>query len=262
MTRLSGFVAGKTAYFVTTFEGIGSLILARLSYQKTGLLFIVVSFVFFELVFSPSSLGNISNDLNLFSLSSPLSNKTQSIFEETESVKTTQLTFSTKTIVDPSLTPGETRLISSGKSGRKTFVTKVVFHNGTEYSRETKLTEHITPTDKVIAVGISAGDLTLETPYGLLKYNRKLSVWATSYDPSCQGCSGITAIGLKAGFGVIAVDPTVIPLRSKVYIPGYGVAIAGDTGGSIKGNKVDLGFDSVKNGWWSAKTTDIYILTN
>ena len=40
-------------------------------------------------------------------------------------------------------------------------------------------------------------------------------------------------LGVKAGYGVIAVDP-VIPLRSKVYVPGYGIAIAGDTGGSIK----------------------------
>ena len=93
-----------------------------------------------------------------------------------------------------------------------------------------------------------------------MKYTKKLSVFATSYDPNCYGCSGTTAIGLKAGYGVIAVDPKVIPLGSKVYVPGYGVAIAGDTGGAIKGNVIDLGFDSIKTGWWSSRQTDLYIL--
>ncbi|MGM0899380.1 MAG: ubiquitin-like domain-containing protein [Bacillota bacterium] len=69
-------------------------------------------------------------------------------------------------------------------------------------------------------------------------------VSATAYTASCTGCSGITATGinLKAnpGLKVIAVDPSVIPLGSKVWVEGYGNAIAGDTGGAIKGNKIDL----------------------
>ncbi|MEX0617286.1 MAG: 3D domain-containing protein [Candidatus Woykebacteria bacterium] len=92
------------------------------------------------------------------------------------------------------------------------------------------------------------------------KFKNKLRVFATSYDPNCSGCNATTALGLKAGYGVIAVDPKVIPLGSKVYVPGYGKAIAGDTGGAIKGNIVDLGFDNIKTGWWSARYTDLYIL--
>ena len=73
---------------------------------------------------------------------------------------------------------------------------------------------------------------------------RTLIVSATAYTASCTGCSGITATGinLKAnpGLKVIAVDPNVIPLGSKVYVEGYGYAVAGDTGGAIKGNKIDL----------------------
>jgi 3D (Asp-Asp-Asp) domain-containing protein len=103
---------------------------------------------------------------------------------------------------------------------------------------------------------------TLKTPDGTLKYSKKLNVFATSYDPNCPGCSGTTALGLKAGYGVIAVDPNIIPLGSKVYVPGYGVAVAGDTGGAIKGNVVDLGFDNIQSGWWSSRHTDLYILTN
>ena len=103
---------------------------------------------------------------------------------------------------------------------------------------------------------------SIKTPQGTLKYTKKLSVFATSYDSTCYGCSGTTALGLKAGYGVIAVDPQVIPLGSKVYVPGYGIAIAGDTGGAIKGNVIDLGFDSIKTGWWSSRQTDLYILKN
>jgi 3D (Asp-Asp-Asp) domain-containing protein/uncharacterized protein YabE (DUF348 family) len=71
-----------------------------------------------------------------------------------------------------------------------------------------------------------------------------LDMLATAYDPHCYGCSGITAIGLPAGYGVVAVDPRVIPLGTRLYIQGYGPAIAGDTGGAIKGYRIDLGFNS------------------
>ncbi|MEH7504434.1 LysM peptidoglycan-binding domain-containing protein [Neobacillus drentensis] len=74
--------------------------------------------------------------------------------------------------------------------------------------------------------------------------SREITVKATAYTASCEGCSGTTATGinLKANPNekVIAVDPSVIPLGSKVYVEGYGEAIAGDTGGSIKGNRIDV----------------------
>ena len=100
----------------------------------------------------------------------------------------------------------------------------------------------------------------VKTPNGFLPYSKKMTVFSTSYDKNCSGCSGTTATGLPTGFGVVAVDPKVIPLGTKLYIPGYGEAIAGDTGGNIKGAKIDLGFDNVKNGWWSARFVEIYIL--
>jgi 3D (Asp-Asp-Asp) domain-containing protein/uncharacterized protein YabE (DUF348 family) len=74
--------------------------------------------------------------------------------------------------------------------------------------------------------------------------NEALDMLATAYDPHCYGCSGITAIGLPAGYGIVAVDPRVIPLGTRLYIKGYGPAIAGDTGGAIKGYRIDLGFNS------------------
>ena len=77
--------------------------------------------------------------------------------------------------------------------------------------------------------------------------NAALDMLATAYDPHCYGCSGTTAIGLPAGFGIVAVDPRVIPLGTRLYVEGYGPALAGDTGGAIKGYRIDLGFNSYES---------------
>jgi 3D (Asp-Asp-Asp) domain-containing protein len=87
-----------------------------------------------------------------------------------------------------------------------------------------------------------------------------MRVYATHYDSRCLGCNETTAIGMRAGKGVIAVDPSVIKMRSNVYVPGYGKAVAGDTGGAIKGNIIDLGFDDARTAGWSARYVDIYLI--
>lgn len=73
---------------------------------------------------------------------------------------------------------------------------------------------------------------------------KEITVSATAYTADCKGCSGTTATGvdLKANPDqkVIAVDPSVIPLGTKVHVQGYGYATASDTGGAIKGNKIDV----------------------
>ncbi|PFA67020.1 peptidoglycan-binding protein [Bacillus sp. AFS015802] len=73
---------------------------------------------------------------------------------------------------------------------------------------------------------------------------KEITVEATAYTASCDGCSGTTATGVNLKENpdakVIAVDPNVIPLGSKVYVEGYGYATAADTGGAIKGNRIDV----------------------
>ena len=84
----------------------------------------------------------------------------------------------------------------------------------------------------------------VETSYGSISYSNVMSMEATAYLPTDGNGAGITATGVRATYGVVAVDPRVIPLGSKVYIPGYGVALAADTGGAIKGYKIDLCMES------------------
>lgn len=73
---------------------------------------------------------------------------------------------------------------------------------------------------------------------------------STAYDPGPLSCgphaNGYTATGMKAGRGVVAVDPRVIPLGTKVYVDGYGPAIAADTGGAIKGSRIDVCYPTRK----------------
>ncbi|BAL81901.1 hypothetical protein SELR_01930 [Selenomonas ruminantium subsp. lactilytica TAM6421] len=80
----------------------------------------------------------------------------------------------------------------------------------------------------------------VQTEMGMMAYSAAYTMEATAYLPTDGSGTGMTAMGIPAQRGVVAVDPRVIPLGSRVYIPGYGVAIAADTGGAIRGQKVDL----------------------
>jgi N-acetylmuramoyl-L-alanine amidase len=77
-----------------------------------------------------------------------------------------------------------------------------------------------------------------------LSDGEEIFVTATAYTAYCNGCSGTTAYGIDLRSNpdqkVIAVDPKVIPLGTRVWVEGYGEAIAGDTGGAIKGHKIDV----------------------
>ncbi|PAV28844.1 cell wall-binding protein [Virgibacillus profundi] len=94
---------------------------------------------------------------------------------------------------------------------------------------------------------------------------RTFSVEATAYTAYCTGCSGITATGVNLKENphakVIAVDPNVIPLGTKVYVEGYGHAVAADTGGAIVGNRIDIHLPTKDQAYdWGRRTVTITIL--
>ncbi|GLB59047.1 LysM peptidoglycan-binding and 3D domain-containing protein [Cytobacillus sp. NCCP-133] len=94
---------------------------------------------------------------------------------------------------------------------------------------------------------------------------KSLTVTATAYTASCEGCIGITKTGLdlkdNPDAKVIAVDPNVIPLGSKVYVEGYGYATAEDIGGGIKGNEIDVFIPTTESAMqWGRKDVKVTIL--
>lgn len=104
------------------------------------------------------------------------------------------------------------------------------------------------PRNKIILKGISEKYKSINDENVI---NRTaLSLNASAYSPSAVSCypfdDGMTAIGLRADYGIAAVDPRVIPLGSLLYIEGYGYAVAGDVGAAIKNNTIDLCFRNNK----------------
>lgn len=189
---------------------------------------------------------------------------TESKFKE--EIKENVETLTKKTVYEdnPEVEAGIDTILDEGEDGKKVTTYKITYYEDEEYSREITDTQTTPARDKKISRGTKIVWRTVQTPEGDIQYWKKIRVYATHYDggAGCKGCSGrgITAIGLKAGKGVIAVDPKVIKLRSQVYVPGYGKAVAGDTGGAIKGNIIDLGFDDARTAGWSARYVDIYLL--
>lgn len=97
------------------------------------------------------------------------------------------------------------------------------------------------------------------------KVSEEFTVTATAYTASCHGCSGITKTGIDLRKNdqqkVIAVDPKVIPLGTKVYVEGYGHAVAGDIGSAIKGNKIDVFIPTKKEAFqWGRKQVKVKVL--
>lgn len=113
---------------------------------------------------------------------------------------------------------------------------------------------------------ISGESNTITTVGGMTyTYSDKISVTCTAY--SCEGYTGITATGTVARVGAVAVDPRYIPLGTKMYIVSndgkyvYGYCVAEDTGGSIKGYKIDLYFDTVDECWdFGVRSCTAYII--
>lgn len=92
-------------------------------------------------------------------------------------------------------------------------------------------------------------------------YSRVIRVEATAYSAEQPDLSPRTALGTICRRGVIAVDPGVIPLGTKVFIPGYGYAVAEDVGGAIRGNKIDVAFDTLAECYeFGRRSIDIYVI--
>ena len=158
-------------------------------------------------------------------------------------------------------------LISAGQPGIKRTQIRVRYENGVEVSRtiDGEWVEQ-EPVNEVYGYGTQIVLRTIDTPEGPREYWRVVRMRVTSYTAASSGRAaddplyGITASGRPAGYGIVAIDRNIVPFRSSVYVPNYGVAFAGDTGGGVRGRWIDLGYDENNFQSWSGYV-DVYYLS-
>ncbi len=168
---------------------------------------------------------------------------------------------------DPDLEIDYDRVLQEGQRGILERRYRIRYEDGNEVSRVLDR-EYIAvaPQAKIYGYGTKTIVRTVDTPSGPVEYWRTIRMLATSYSAGTAGTPktspwyGRTATGMKMKHGIVAVDPRVINLYSQVYVPNYGIGTAGDTGGGIKGRRIDLGYDDDNLVLWY-RWVDVYLLT-
>ncbi len=158
-------------------------------------------------------------------------------------------------------------VISPGVPGILRRRIRIRYENGTAVGEEVDGEWMETdPVNEVIGYGTRITTGVVQTEQGSREYWRIVRMRVTSYTPASSGRPpddphyGITASGLPAGFGVVAIDRNIVPWKSELFVPGYGVALAGDTGGGVRGRWIDLGYPDDAFEAWSGYV-DVYYLT-
>lgn len=152
------------------------------------------------------------------------------------------------------LAPGKQRIVDPGRNGmiRDTFMA---------YYEDGKLTERIKVSSKVMVtpkpMRLALGSYDVISRQGPVRGGRAIKFEATAYTYTGYR----TAIGATTRRGIIAVDPRVIPLGTRLYVEGYGHGVAADTGGAIKGRRIDVFLESEAEARkWGRRNVDVYIL--
>ncbi len=180
-----------------------------------------------------------------------------------EVVETESIDYETEKISTNDLYVGQSEVQQKGEKGEKKLTYSVTYVNGKETEREL-ISEETTkePTKKIVRVGTKVRSSFKKTASTPTNYKKVIAMTATAYSEG-----GYTASGIPAKVGVVAVDPNVIPLGTKVYVETddgkyiYGTAIAADTGGAIKGNKIDLCVHTRAEAYrFGRRTVNVYIL--
>jgi uncharacterized protein YabE (DUF348 family) len=183
--------------------------------------------------------------------------------------------FSTEVRKDDNLEKGNNKVVQEGVPGEREISINVIYENGAEVSREV-ISDVVKsePVDQIVLQG-TMNVLAYSRGGNPVAYTKVLTMKATAYEPNTSGSMKragqenveYTATGTVAkrssseNYSTIAVDPRVIPLGTKVYVEGYGFAIAEDTGGAIKGNKIDVFFNTYSEVYkWGVKNVEVYIL--
>ncbi len=183
-----------------------------------------------------------------------------------------EIPYQTQEVENVNLAPGERCVIQAGQKGIIEYVYSIQYENGVEISRElVRENKFSDPVDEIVEYGPErVWELGVVPASRPTNYTRVETFTATAYDasPADNGVwAGKTSTGMPLVYGVIAVDPRVIPYGTKMYIESvdgqykYGYAIAGDCGGAIKGKKVDLFFPNRSTCYqFGRRAVNIYFL--
>lgn len=157
---------------------------------------------------------------------------------------------------------GRGRLVKgqSGEPGTVKRTYKIIYKDGQPVGKELIKEERSQPRDTTFLMG-KAG---YPTSRGDWSRTRVIEMIATAYtdSPAENGGSTRAANGAELIDGVVAVDPRVIPIGTKLYVEGYGFAYAADTGGAIKGNRIDLLFPSTAaSNAWGRRRVKVHVLS-
>lgn len=170
---------------------------------------------------------------------------------------------------DPDLPKGEKKVTQKGEKGKVIYEVTALYKNGKAMVTDQKKVDEVKPVAEIVKVG--SGEETKEeekedtdlassssgSRIAGLKYKKSLSMQATGYTHT----GSPTATGAMPHRGTVAVDTSVIPLGTKLYIPGYGQAVAQDTGGAVNGNIIDLFFETRQEAiQWGRRGVTVYIL--
>ena len=161
---------------------------------------------------------------------------------------------------DPSLAQGEYVEVQAGVNGYVHREYAVTYENGAEVGRVLLSETVVQPDNRIIAQGTAAVAAAVAAPSGDPQCGQTMRVWATWYTAASAG-GGSTATGTTVRKGTVAVDPRVIPLGTRMYIPGYGYGVAEDTGGAVIGNIIDLGYGANDVKDWRSGWVAICILS-
>lgn len=175
----------------------------------------------------------------------------------------TDVAFGTKRQDDSSLAKGSTRVAQAGKLGIKETVIEHVMAGRQEIEKIVRSDKIVAaPVDELVKVGTRVPRATVASaPPAPSRGGRSMVMAASAYAAYTGGAGGRTATGTGVYKGIVAVDPRVIPLGTKLYIDGYGSAIAADTGGAIKGNRIDLGFATAGEAYqFGRQTVNVRVL--
>jgi 3D (Asp-Asp-Asp) domain-containing protein len=181
-------------------------------------------------------------------------------------LKEDEIPFETEAQVDPELPLGETQVLRAGENGLVRRRIVLTYENGRLINRQVAEEERLKePVSQQIRTGSKVVWRTVETEQGPMRYFAQLRVYATSYSAARAGTPksapwyGRTRMGLVMRKGIVAVDRRLIPLGTNLYVPGYGVGLAGDTGGGIKNFHIDLGYDDDNYVSWH-QWVELYLL--